>query len=40
MKRDGFRSERLIVGLKVPELAAFLRDHRLGDPGLEHVFDY
>ena len=40
MKRDGFRSERLIVEVKVPELAAFLRDHPLGDPGLEHVFDY
>ena len=40
MKRDGFRSDRLIVEVKVPELAAFLRDHPLGDPGLEHVFDY
>lgn len=40
MRRDGFPSERLIVALKVSELAAFLRDHSLGDPGLEHVFDY
>jgi hypothetical protein len=40
MKRDGFTSERWIVALKVPELAAFLRLHPLGDPGLEHVFDY
>ena len=40
MKRDGFPSDRLIVEVKVPALAAFLRDHPLGDPGLEHVFDY
>ena len=40
MKRDGFASDRLLVEVKVPELAAFLRDHPLGDPGLEHVFDY
>jgi hypothetical protein len=40
MKRDGFASERLLVELKVPQLAAFLRDHRLADPGLEHIFDY
>ena len=40
MKRDGFRSDRLIVEVKVPALAAFLRDHPLGEPGLEHVFDY
>jgi hypothetical protein len=40
MRRDGFRSDRLLVGLKVPDLAALLRDHPLADPGLEHIFDY
>ena len=40
MKRDGFRSDRLLVALKVPDLAPFLRTHPLADPGLEHIFDY
>ena len=40
MKRDGFRSDRLLVAVKVSQLASFLKDHALGDPGLEHVFDY
>ncbi|HLG59617.1 MAG TPA: hypothetical protein VI485_30040 [Vicinamibacterales bacterium] len=40
LKRDGFRSERLLVDMKVSGLAAFLNAHPLGDPGLEHVFDY
>lgn len=40
MKRDGFSSDRLIVDLKVRDLAALLRDLPIGDPGLEHVFDY
>ncbi len=40
MKRDGFRSERLLVDVKVSGLAAFLTAYPLGDPGLEHVFDY
>lgn len=40
MKRTGFPSERLLVDVKVRDLAAFLNAHPLGDPGLEHVFDY
>jgi hypothetical protein len=40
MKRDGFQSDRLLVNVKVPDLAAFLNAHPLGDPGLEHIFDY
>ena len=40
MKRDGFASDRLIVEMKVAELAAFLRENPLGDPGVEHIFDY
>jgi hypothetical protein len=40
MKRDGFHSERLIIDVKVTDLAALLNAYPLGDPGLEHVFDY
>jgi len=40
MKRSGFSGERLLVGLKVMDVTAFLNIHPLGDPGLEHVFDY
>jgi hypothetical protein len=40
MRRDAIRGERLLVNVKVVDLAAFLREHALGDPGLEHVFDY
>lgn len=40
LKRDGFSGERLLVGVRVIELASLLRSVPLGDPGLEHVFDY
>ena len=40
MKRDGFASERLLVTVKVRQLASLLKDHALGDPGVEHIFDY
>jgi len=40
LKRDAISGERLLINLKVTELAAFLKAHPLGDPGLEHVFDY
>jgi len=40
MKRDGIPGERLLVNVRMAELAAFLRAYPLGDPGLEHVFDY
>jgi hypothetical protein len=36
----GFPSDRLLVDVKVSELAALLKAFPLGDPGLEHVFDY
>jgi hypothetical protein len=39
-KRDGFASDRLIITVKVADLAEFLNAYPLGDPGLEHVFDY
>jgi hypothetical protein len=40
MTRDGFASDRLLVDVKVPALAALLNRYPLADPGLEHVFDY
>lgn len=40
MKRDGIPGERLLVNVRMTELAAFLNKYPLGDPGLEHVFDY
>ena len=40
MKRSGFPGDRLIVDLKVRDLTSFLNTYHLGDPGLEHVFDY
>ena len=40
MKRDGIPGERVLVNVKMTELAAFLNSYPLGDPGLEHVFDY
>jgi hypothetical protein len=40
MKRDGFPSDRQIINVKVADLAAFVNAYPLGDPGLEHVFDY
>ena len=40
MKRGGVPGERLLVNVKVTDLAAFLNAHPLGDPGLEHIFDY
>lgn len=40
LARDGFAGDRLLVDLKVRDLAAFFRAHPIGDPGLEHVFDY
>ena len=40
MKRSGVPGERLLVNVKVTDLAAFLKAHPLGDPGLEHIFDY
>jgi hypothetical protein len=40
MPRDGIDGGRLLVDLKVPDLASFISEHPLGDRGLEHVFDY
>jgi hypothetical protein len=40
MKRDGIPGERLLVNVRLADLAAFLTTRPLGDPGVEHVFDY
>ena len=40
MKRSGVPGERVLVNVKVADLAAFITAHPPGDPGLEHVFDY
>jgi hypothetical protein len=40
MTRDGIPGERVLVNVRMGELAAFLNTYPLGDPGLEHVFDY
>lgn len=40
LTRDGIPGERLLVNVKMSELAAFLNTYPLGEPGLEHVFDY
>jgi hypothetical protein len=40
MTRDGIPGERLLVNVRMRDLAAFLNTYPRGDPGLEHVFDY
>ena len=40
MRRSGVPGERLLVNVKVADLAELLKAHPLGDPGLEHIFDY
>lgn len=40
LTRDGIGGERVLVGVKMPDLAAFLNNYPRRGPGLEHVFDY
>jgi hypothetical protein len=40
LPRSGFASDRVVLDVPVRELASLLRTHSLGDPGVEHVFDY
>jgi hypothetical protein len=35
-----FSNDRLMMSVKVPDLAGILRKIPLSDPGIEHVFDY
>ncbi len=40
LPREGFPSERLLVNVPLAELALLLTAYPVGDPGVEHVFDY
>ena len=40
MPREGFPGERLLVNVRLRDLRALLTTYRVGDPGLEHLFDY
>jgi hypothetical protein len=40
MRRDARPGERLLVNVRVRDLGALLTAHPIGDPGLEHLFDY
>jgi hypothetical protein len=40
IRREGFSSDRLLVDVKVTDLASLLKAYPIADPGLEHVFDY
>ena len=40
MTRDGIPGERVLVNVRMRDLAAFLNAYPRGEPGLEHVFDY
>lgn len=40
MTRDSLPGERLLVNVRLQQLAPLLRTYPIGDPGLEHLFDY
>jgi len=40
MKRSGRPGERLLVNVRLRDLRVLLTTYPLGDPGLEHLFDY
>ncbi|URK87825.1 hypothetical protein LP421_08580 [Rhizobium sp. RCAM05350] len=40
VNREGFDGARVLIAVKVADLAPLLRIVPLTDPGLEHVFDY
>jgi len=40
MKRSGRPGERLLVNVRLRDLRVLLATYPLGDPGLEHLFDY
>ncbi|MCR4266159.1 hypothetical protein [Nitratireductor sp. ZSWI3] len=39
-RRAGFATERVLISVKVRDLADILRAMPIADPGIEHVFDY
>lgn len=38
--RAGFESDRLLVLVRIADLAQLLRDRPIADPGIEHIFDF
>jgi hypothetical protein len=40
MRRDGAPGERLLVNVRLRDLAVLLKTHPPGDSGIEHLFDY
>ncbi|WP_413709488.1 hypothetical protein [Rhizobium sp. Rhizsp82] len=38
--RAGFDSDRLLVLVRITDLAQLLRDRPIADPGIEHIFDF
>jgi hypothetical protein len=38
--RAGFDSDRLLVAVKIADLAQLLRERPIADPGIEHIFDF
>jgi len=38
--RAGFDSDRLLVLVRIADLAQLLRDRPIADPGIEHIFDF
>jgi hypothetical protein len=40
LPRTGFDSDRLLLSVKMADLAPLLRDRQIADPGLEHIFDF
>ncbi|WP_454849432.1 hypothetical protein [Rhizobium binxianense] len=40
LHRSGFDSDRLLLSVRIPDLAGLLRDRPIADPGIEHIFDF
>lgn len=40
LPRSGFDGDRVLVAVRIADLAALLRAVPLADPGIEHIFDY
>ncbi|GAA3073083.1 hypothetical protein GCM10010520_20420 [Rhizobium viscosum] len=40
LQRSGFDSDRLLLSVKMSDLAPLLKGRPIADPGLEHIFDF
>ncbi|MBB3459442.1 hypothetical protein [Rhizobium sp. BK377] len=40
LPRTGFDSDRLLLSVRIADLAPLLKDRPIADPGLEHIFDF